>query len=68
MILEQKTKVLLPPKILEQKEIVTEQEFINMVLGYLERYRNYRFIEVQGHFAICTRPDANVEKRRRNGT
>lgn len=56
-------KVLLPERILKEKQNWTEQNFLFIVRNYLIRYPNYKFINVEGPFAICDREDEETKKK-----
>ncbi|WP_153123235.1 hypothetical protein [Peribacillus tepidiphilus] len=49
------TKVLLPTTLLNTRESIPEQIFLNDVRKYLEKYTNYRLIDVVDSFAVCER-------------
>jgi hypothetical protein len=58
-------KVLLPERILFEKENCTTSNFNLVVQEYLLRYRNYKFLYVDGPFAVCDREDDVKERRRK---
>jgi len=49
-------RVLLPQWIFDQSH-GDKDELIRLVLQYMQRYQNYRTIEIRGSFAICERKD-----------
>ena len=49
-------RVLLPQWIFDQAQ-GDEHEIRRLVCKYMQRYPNYRTIEIRGSFAICERKD-----------
>lgn len=49
-------RVLLPQWIFDQSQ-GDKDELIRLVVQYMQRYQNYRAIEIRGSFAICERKD-----------
>lgn len=64
MLIYTRCRVLLPERILKEKNNWTENNFLFMIRNYLIRYPNYQFIREENGFAICDRED-DVEERRK---
>lgn len=65
MFINKTSKVVLPEWILNQKDILSEQNFRGIVMKYLRRYPYYRFIKVEDGFAVCDRMEIQGERRKK---
>jgi transposase len=58
-------KVLLPERILEQRQMIKSVIFRQLVMNYMERYPHYTVNRVEGDFAVCSRKIDYLQNKKR---
>jgi hypothetical protein len=64
-IIINKSNVLLPKWILDQRSELSDYEFLKLVRGYLKSYPDYTLIYVNNYFAVCEFTTEMKTKRRK---
>lgn len=54
-MLNNQSKVVIPERILQQEKHLSQNDFLNLVHGYLEKYQDYKFVRIEGGLAVCER-------------